>query len=116
NDMGGQRMLVNKWSTFLKTRLVCSVPGRNGIDTHFDELEDIFLLQTRDNKNPVIFGLFSTTSNIFRGYAICVYQMASVRAAFNGPYAHKEGPEYHWALYEGKVPYPRPGSVSAIYF
>jgi len=38
NDMGGQRMLVNKWSTFLKTRLVCSVPGRNGIDTHFDEL------------------------------------------------------------------------------
>ncbi|XP_046762293.1 semaphorin-3E isoform X1 [Gallus gallus] len=110
NDMGGQRMLVNKWSTFLKTRLVCSVPGRNGIDTHFDELEDVFLLQTRDNKNPVIFGLFSTTSNIFRGYAICVYHMASIRAAFNGPYAHKEGPEYHWALYEGKVPYPRPGS------
>lgn len=31
-------MLVNKWSTFLKTRLVCSVPGGNGIDTHFDEL------------------------------------------------------------------------------
>lgn len=106
-------MLVNKWSTFLKTRLVCSVPGRNGIDTHFDELEDVFLLQTRDNKNPVIFGLFSTTSNIFRGYAICVYHMASVRAAFNGPYAHKEGPEYHWALYEGKVPYPRPGSCAS---
>lgn len=42
--------------------------------------------------------------------------MASVRAAFNGPYAHKEGPEYHWALYERKVPYPRPGSVSTVYF
>lgn len=38
NDMGGQRILVNKWSTFLKARLVCSVPGMNGIDTHFDEL------------------------------------------------------------------------------
>lgn len=38
--------------------------------------------------------------------------MASIRAAFNGPYAHKEGPEYHWSVYEGKVPYPRPGSVS----
>ncbi|XP_005039295.1 PREDICTED: semaphorin-3E [Ficedula albicollis] len=113
NDMGGQRVLVNKWTTFLKTRLVCSVPGRNGIDTHFDELEDVFLLQTRDNKNPVIFGLFNTTSNIFRGYAICVYHMASVRAAFNGPYAHKEGPEYHWALYERKVPYPRPGSCAS---
>ncbi|XP_031794511.1 semaphorin-3E [Sarcophilus harrisii] len=113
NDMGGQRILVNKWSTFLKARLVCSVPGMNGIDTHFDELEDIFLLQTRDNKNPVIFGLFNTTSNIFRGYAICVYHMSSIRAAFNGPYAHKEGPEYHWSLYEGKVPYPRPGSCAS---
>ncbi|XP_068962315.1 semaphorin-3E-like [Petaurus breviceps papuanus] len=61
NDVGGQRILVNKWSSFLKARLVCSVPGINGIDTHFDELEDIFLLHTRDNKNPVIFGLFNTT-------------------------------------------------------
>lgn len=40
--------------------------------------------------------------------------MSSIREAFNGPYAHKEGPEYHWSLYEGKVPYPRPGSVSTI--
>lgn len=31
-------MLVNKWSTFNKARLVCSVPGPGGIDTHFDEL------------------------------------------------------------------------------
>ncbi|XP_057589715.1 semaphorin-3E [Hippopotamus amphibius kiboko] len=113
NDVGGQRILVNKWSTFLKARLVCSVPGMNGIDTYFDELEDVFLLHTRDHKNPVIFGLFNTTSNIFRGHAICVYHMSSIRAAFNGPYAHKEGPEYHWSLYEGKVPYPRPGSCAS---
>ncbi|KAK2096363.1 Semaphorin-3A [Saguinus oedipus] len=32
------RSLVNKWTTFLKARLICSVPGPNGIDTHFDEL------------------------------------------------------------------------------
>ncbi|KAK2507850.1 hypothetical protein MC885_002456 [Smutsia gigantea] len=74
---------------------------------------DVFLLHTRDNKNPVIFGLFNTTSNIFRGHALCVYHMSSIRAAFNGPYAHKEGPEYHWTLYEGKVPYPRPGSCAS---
>ena len=38
NDAGGQRVLVNKWSTFNKARLVCSVPGPDGIDTYFDEL------------------------------------------------------------------------------
>ncbi|KAM8973952.1 semaphorin-3E [Pelodytes ibericus] len=113
NDIGGQRMMVNRWTTFLKARLICSVPGPNGIDTHFDELEDVFLLQTRDSKNPEIFALFSTTSNIFKGYAICVYHMNSIREAFNGPYAHKEGPEYHWSMYEGKVPYPRPGTCTS---
>lgn len=40
NDMGGHRSLVNKWTTFLKARLLCSVPGVNGIDTHFDELRE----------------------------------------------------------------------------
>lgn len=39
NDVGGQRSLVNKWTTFLKARLVCSVPGIEG-DTHFDQLRE----------------------------------------------------------------------------
>lgn len=38
NDVGGQRALVNKWSTFIKARLVCSVPGPHGIQTHFHQL------------------------------------------------------------------------------
>lgn len=40
NDVGGQRSLVNKWTTFLKARLVCAVPGPDGADTHFDELRE----------------------------------------------------------------------------
>ncbi|XP_051890245.1 semaphorin-3E-like [Pristis pectinata] len=113
NDIGGQRVLVNKWSTFMKTRLICSVLGPNGIETHFDEMEDVFLLQTRDHRNPDVYILFRTTSNVFQGYAVCVYHMSAIREAFNGPYAHKPGPEYHWAPYEGKVPYPRPGSCAS---
>ncbi|XP_043933788.1 semaphorin-3G-like [Protopterus annectens] len=109
NDAGGQRVLVNKWSTFIKARLVCSVPGPDGVDTYFDELEDIFLLRTRDERNPDIYALFSSVSNVFQGYAVCVYRMVDVREAFNGPFAHKEGPDYQWTAYEGKVPYPRPG-------
>ncbi|CAB1323152.1 unnamed protein product [Coregonus sp. 'balchen'] len=113
NDQGGQRMLVNRWSSFLKTRLICSVAGPNGIDTHFDELEDIFVLKNKDEKNPEIFGLFSTTSAVFQGYAVCVYHMDDVRAAFNGQFAHRERPEHYWTPYEGRVPYPRPGSCGS---
>lgn len=43
---------------------------------------------------------------------MCVYRMADIREAFNGPFAHKEGPDYQWGAYEGRVPYPRPGVVS----
>lgn len=40
NDIGGQRSLVNKWSTFQKARMVCSVPGPDGLQTHFDQLRE----------------------------------------------------------------------------
>ncbi|KAB5567305.1 hypothetical protein PHYPO_G00231250 [Pangasianodon hypophthalmus] len=109
NDMGGQRSLVNKWTTFLKTRLVCSVPGNDGSETHFDELRDVFLLQTRDRKNPLVYTVFSTSSSVFRGSAVCLYTMNDIRRAFLGPFAHKEGPNYQWVPFQGKVPYPRPG-------
>ncbi|KFP04888.1 Semaphorin-3G, partial [Calypte anna] len=109
NDAGGQRVLVNKWSTFNKARLVCSVPGPGGIDTHFDELEDVFLLRTKDRKNPEIYALFSTVSHVFQGSAVCVYRMADIREVFNGPFAHRDSPHHQWSAYEGKVPYPRPG-------
>uniref|UniRef100_A0A3P8SYD3 Sema domain, immunoglobulin domain (Ig), short basic domain, secreted, (semaphorin) 3bl n=1 Tax=Amphiprion percula TaxID=161767 RepID=A0A3P8SYD3_AMPPE len=109
NDVGGQRVLVNKWSTFIKARLVCSVAGPHGIDTHFNQLEDVFLLRTKDERNPDVYAIFSTISNVFQGFAVCVYRMADIREAFNGPFAHKEGPDYQWGAYEGRVPYPRPG-------
>uniref|UniRef100_A0A673YJY7 Si:dkey-49n23.1 n=1 Tax=Salmo trutta TaxID=8032 RepID=A0A673YJY7_SALTR len=63
NDVGGKRSLINRWTTFLKARLVCSVPGPGGLDTQFDELEDIFILETKDYQNPVIYGVFSTSSD-----------------------------------------------------
>lgn len=113
NDQGGQRMLVNRWSSFLKTRLICSVAGPNGIDTHFDELEDVFVLRKKDEKNSEIFGLFSTTSAVFKGYAVCMYSMEDIRAAFNGPFAHRERSDHHWSVYEGRVPFPRPGSCAS---
>ncbi|NXL61491.1 SEM3D protein, partial [Chordeiles acutipennis] len=52
----------------------------------------------------------SPRSGVFSGSAVCVYSMAAVRAAFSGPFAHKEGFDYRWVEYKGRVPYPRPGT------
>ncbi|NXG89493.1 SEM3D protein, partial [Stercorarius parasiticus] len=53
---------------------------------------------------------WSPHSGVFSGSAVCVYSMAAVRAAFSGPFAHKEGFDYRWVEYKGRVPYPRPGT------
>uniref|UniRef100_A0A669F539 Sema domain, immunoglobulin domain (Ig), short basic domain, secreted, (semaphorin) 3Aa n=1 Tax=Oreochromis niloticus TaxID=8128 RepID=A0A669F539_ORENI len=116
NDMGGHRSLVNKWTTFLKARLICAVPGVNGIDTHFDELQDVFLMSSKDPKNPVIYAVFTTSSNIFKGSAVCMYNMADIRRVFLGPYAHRDGPNYQWVPFQGRVPYPRPGTCPSKTF
>ncbi|NXB35059.1 SEM3D protein, partial [Eulacestoma nigropectus] len=59
----------------------------------------------RDAESPVLPG-----SGVFSGSAVCIYSMAAVRAAFSGPFAHKEGFDYRWVEYKGRVPYPRPGT------
>ncbi|XP_051759083.1 LOW QUALITY PROTEIN: sema domain, immunoglobulin domain (Ig), short basic domain, secreted, (semaphorin) 3Ga [Ctenopharyngodon idella] len=110
NDEGGQKSLVNKWTTFLKARLVCSVMGDDGVETFFDELRDVFIQLNQDERNPVVYGVFSTSGSVFKGSAVCVYSMADIRNVFNGPFAHKHGHNYQWTTYTGKIPYPRPGT------
>ena len=56
--------------------------------------------------------LFFILSDILNGSAVCVYRMEDVVRAFKGNFLHKEGPQYKWAEFTGKVPYPRPGTVS----
>uniref|UniRef100_A0A8C6SFN7 Sema domain, immunoglobulin domain (Ig), short basic domain, secreted, (semaphorin) 3Fb n=1 Tax=Neogobius melanostomus TaxID=47308 RepID=A0A8C6SFN7_9GOBI len=108
NDDGGHCCLVNKWSTFLKARLICSVPGPTA--WRHTSTRDVYIQPTQDTKNPVIYGVFSVSGSVFKGSAVCVYSMADIRMVFNGPFAHKEGPNYQWVAYTGKIPYPRPGT------
>ncbi|XP_072311253.1 semaphorin-3C [Eucyclogobius newberryi] len=110
NDIGGQRSLVNKWTTFLKARMVCSVLEEDGTETHFDELESVFLLETDQPKGLLVFGVFTSTSSVFRGSAVCMYNMADILTVFNGPFAHRDGPNFQWVAFQGRIPYPRPGT------
>uniref|UniRef100_A0A3B3BLD1 Sema domain, immunoglobulin domain (Ig), short basic domain, secreted, (semaphorin) 3Aa n=1 Tax=Oryzias melastigma TaxID=30732 RepID=A0A3B3BLD1_ORYME len=121
NDMGGHRSLVNKWTTFLKARLMCSVPGVNGIDTHFDELRKCYHTLKKKLKilaftRVFIFRGRVSHDNIFKGSAVCMYNMADIRRVFLGPYAHRDGPNYQWVPFQGRVPYPRPGTCPSKTF
>lgn len=58
---------------------------------------------------------FLLISNIFKGSAVCMYSMTDIRRVFLGSYAHRDGPNYQWVPFQGRVPYPRPGTVSKVH-
>ncbi|NWH49670.1 SEM3D protein, partial [Fregata magnificens] len=62
------------------------------------------------HQHRTLTALLSPRSGVFSGSAVCIYSMAAVRAAFSGPFAHKEGFDYRWVEYKGRIPYPRPGT------
>lgn len=45
--------------------------------------------------------------------AVCRYTISSVQHAFEGPYMEYQDSARKWSRYDGAVPEPRPGSVSA---
>ncbi|KAI5644901.1 sema domain-containing protein [Phthorimaea operculella] len=89
NDSGGH-LPLDKWSTFLKARLTCSVPGE--VPFYYDEVQSVAYLP----QEKLIVATFSTPSNSVAGSAICVYNMSEVHAVFSGPYKTQETTDSVW--------------------
>ncbi|XP_063085248.1 semaphorin-6B [Cavia porcellus] len=108
NDLGGSpRVLEKQWTSFLKARLNCSVPG----DSHFyfNVLQAVTGVVSLGGR-PVILAVFSTPSNSIPGSAVCAFDMRQVAAVFEGRFREQKSPESIWTpVPEDQVPRPRPG-------
>ncbi|KAK2118210.1 Semaphorin-6A [Saguinus oedipus] len=135
NDMGGsQRVLEKQWTSFLKARLNCSVPG----DSHFyfnilQAVTDVIHINGRD----VVLATFSTPYNrcaqltngcslkrcrcfkhqlvtsrgaFIPGSAVCAYDMLDIASVFTGRFKEQKSPDSTWTpVPDERVPKPRPG-------
>ncbi|KAM4752688.1 semaphorin-6A isoform 3-T3 [Cyanocitta cristata] len=108
NDMGGsQRVLEKQWTSFLKARLNCSVPG----DSHFyfnilQSVTDVIHFNGRD----VVLATFSTPYNSIPGSAVCAYDMLDIANVFTGRFKEQKSPDSTWTpVPDERVPKPRPG-------
>ncbi|XP_032856867.1 semaphorin-6A isoform X4 [Tyto alba] len=108
NDMGGsQRVLEKQWTSFLKARLNCSVPG----DSHFyfnilQAVTDVIHFNGRD----VVLATFSTPYNSIPGSAVCAYDMLDIASVFTGRFKEQKSPDSTWTpVPDERVPKPRPG-------
>nr|XP_003831524.2 semaphorin-6D isoform X8 [Pan paniscus] len=108
NDMGGsQRVLEKHWTSFLKARLNCSVPGDSFF--YFDVLQSITdIIQI--SGIPTVVGVFTTQLNSIPGSAVCAFSMDDIEKVFKGRFKEQKTPDSVWtAVPEDKVPKPRPG-------
>ncbi|XP_057345795.1 semaphorin-6B [Manis pentadactyla] len=112
NDLGGSpRVLEKQWTSFLKARLNCSVPG----DSHFyfNVLQAVTGVVSLGGR-PVVLAVFSTPSNSIPGSAVCAFDMTQVAAVFEGRFREQKYPESIWTpVPEDQVPRPRPGCCAA---
>uniref|UniRef100_A0A3P9ILC1 Semaphorin-6D n=1 Tax=Oryzias latipes TaxID=8090 RepID=A0A3P9ILC1_ORYLA len=111
NDNGGSpRVLERYWTSFLKARLNCSVPGDSFF--YFDVLQSLTnVLQI--NHRPAVLGVFSTQANSITGSAVCAFYMDDIEKAFNGKFKEQRNSESAWTpVPEEQVPKPRPGSCA----
>uniref|UniRef100_A0A8C2Z1Y2 Semaphorin 6Cb n=1 Tax=Cyclopterus lumpus TaxID=8103 RepID=A0A8C2Z1Y2_CYCLU len=108
NDNGGSpRVLERYWTSFLKARLNCSVPGDSFF--YFDVLQSLTnVLQI--NRRPAVLGVFTTQANSITGSAVCAFYMDDIEKAFSGKFKEQRNSETAWTpVPEDQVPKPRPG-------
>ncbi|KAM9826160.1 sema domain, transmembrane domain (TM), and cytoplasmic domain, (semaphorin) 6D, like isoform X1 [Syngnathus typhle] len=108
NDIGGsQRVLDNYWTSFVKARLNCSVPGDSFF--YFDVLQSITDI-ININGVPSVVGVFTTQLNSIPGSAVCAFSMADIEKVFRGRFKEQKTADSIWTPFpEEKLPKPRPG-------
>lgn len=110
-DMGGERVLQRKWTTFLKAQLLCTRPGDN---FPFNVLQDMFVLTPGEDHwpNTMFYGVFTSQWNNggVGSSAVCAFSMHDVQKAFDGLYKEVSRESQQWSTFTSSVPEPRPGA------
>ncbi|XP_022669561.1 semaphorin-1A-like isoform X2 [Varroa destructor] len=111
NDQGGPHKFKERFTSFLKARLNCSIPG--DMPFYFNELQStgpIVEGSYRGERARLIYSVMTTGSNSISGSAVCAFRLDDINAAFHGAFKGQEDKNSNWLpVINSKVPEPRPG-------
>ncbi|KAM6958784.1 semaphorin-4A [Aplochiton taeniatus] len=86
SDVGGQRTLQRRWTTFAKAQLLC----QSANELPYNVLQDIVSLPPPEGShldNTIFFGIFTSQWSVNSGRsAVCAYRLSDIRAVFSGNY------------------------------
>uniref|UniRef100_A0A8C0ZSC9 Sema domain-containing protein n=1 Tax=Castor canadensis TaxID=51338 RepID=A0A8C0ZSC9_CASCN len=105
-DMGGSpRALDRHWTSFLKLRLNCSVPGDSTF--YFDVLQALTGPVNLHGRSA-LFGVFTTQTNSIPGSAVCAFYLDDIEHGFEGKFKEQRSLDGAWTpVSEDRVPLPR---------
>ncbi|XP_067002986.1 semaphorin-1A [Anabrus simplex] len=110
-DRGGPHRFRNRWTSFLKSRLNCSVHG--DFPFYFNEIQSTTELIEGTYGSitaQLIYGVFTTPPNSISGSAVCAFSLQDITDTFEGNFKEQAQLNSNWLPVQSvKVPDPRPG-------
>uniref|UniRef100_A0A671TTG0 Sema domain-containing protein n=1 Tax=Sparus aurata TaxID=8175 RepID=A0A671TTG0_SPAAU len=104
DDVGGQRTLQKKWTSFAKAPLICQLPKQ----LPFNVLEDVFTLQPAEGSgaaDTLFYGVFTSQWSSGPESAVCVFKLQDVRDVFTQSYRTFDMQTHQWSPLVGKHSY-----------
>ncbi|KAJ3598506.1 hypothetical protein NHX12_002017 [Muraenolepis orangiensis] len=97
DDVGGQRTLQKKWTSFAKSLLLCQSPKQQP----FGILQDMFTLQPQEgdfSKETLFYGVFTSQWSLgSESSAVCRFKMEDIRKVFSGNYKTFDSDKDQWS-------------------
>ncbi|XP_054995836.1 semaphorin-4A isoform X3 [Sorex araneus] len=111
NDVGGEKLLQKKWTTFLKAQLLCAQPGQ----LPFNVIRHAVLLSADASAEAQVFAVFTSQWQVggTRSSAVCAFALSDIQSVFEGKYKELNKETSRWTTYGFPDISPRPGSCSA---
>ncbi|XP_077514672.1 semaphorin 1a isoform X3 [Amblyomma americanum] len=110
-DKGGPHKFQQRWTSFLKARLNCSVGG--DIPFYFNEIQSTSPIVDgiyNGKEAKLIYSVFTTPHNSISGSAVCAFRVEDIQRVFEGPFKGQDDINSNWLpIVNSKVPEPRPG-------
>ncbi|XP_077363373.1 semaphorin-4A isoform X2 [Festucalex cinctus] len=86
SDVGGQRTLQRRWTTFAKAQLLCQADG----ELPYNVIQDIDSLPPAEGTltdDTLFYGIFTSQWSVNSGLsAVCSFRLADIKSAFSGSY------------------------------
>ncbi|KAM9243875.1 semaphorin-4A isoform 2-T2 [Dugong dugon] len=110
NDVGGEKLLQKKWTTFMKAQLLCAQPGQ----LPFNIIRHAVLLPANSSAGSHVYAVFTSQWQMgdSKSSAVCAFPLMDIENVFKGKYKELNKETSRWTTHLGPEPDPRPGSCS----